>query len=475
MRPLIQRLLIGVSALFIVGFLVLATLRVSYPYEIKPTEGATISHVIQLMDHGTVYVPPSIEFTPFFYPPASYYWYASIFSLLGVGFSSARFASLLATMIASIAVGYTVYRRSSKNFPLAFIAIGLFLASFGKSGYFLDAVRVDSILTMWLALAVTVLLTGRSDRSAVVASLCFAAALFTKQQALLFFPVLLFAAWSTSRKSALLFSFGIILLTVAAITYFQVTSDGWFWRYVWIEPQAKTSMYSWARTFVALRYQLFWGSPLVFAAILLFKKKFTKENSVLIVLYLSSLLVGAFGIGNIGGDKNVLLPCALCTAITAPLLFCSIKELGAPFINRWSPLLLLLNFGALLYNPFDSGVNIPTSHSQKRQEALLDTLRKAKGNIYFLSHAYTLTLAGHKDWAESSSLQDAALVNDSIGKRIGKEWEDRLRQHFFAIIITDAKTEIPYYRLAKVQPSGFMAIPTGDRNQYFYEPEANNK
>lgn len=82
----LKPLLVSVGVIFILAYVLTALARISYPYELEAMEGGMVDHVLQILDGGRLYGPPSIQFVPYAYPPLYYYLAAALSHVLPVGF-----------------------------------------------------------------------------------------------------------------------------------------------------------------------------------------------------------------------------------------------------------------------------------------------------------------------------------------------------------------------------------------------------
>src|SRR5881397_1430030 len=75
---------LAVAVLFILVYVVVAALRMGYPYELEWMEGGAVDHVRRLLDGKPIYVAPSLDFIPYIYPPFYFLLSAGASWILGV-------------------------------------------------------------------------------------------------------------------------------------------------------------------------------------------------------------------------------------------------------------------------------------------------------------------------------------------------------------------------------------------------------
>jgi hypothetical protein len=88
---------LATAALWYLGsYLVVALARVAYPYDLEWMEGGVLEHVARVLHGQPLYVPPSLEFTPYIYAPLYYYVGALFAKLFGLRLLALRMVSILA-------------------------------------------------------------------------------------------------------------------------------------------------------------------------------------------------------------------------------------------------------------------------------------------------------------------------------------------------------------------------------------------
>ena len=93
------RLVVLSAALYFLGILAAAVVaRVAYPYEIEWMEGGVLAHVARILRGQPLYARPTLEFTPFLYPPLYYAVSAAVAKLVGLSLVPLRLVSVVATL-----------------------------------------------------------------------------------------------------------------------------------------------------------------------------------------------------------------------------------------------------------------------------------------------------------------------------------------------------------------------------------------
>ena len=148
-------LLVAAAAGYLLIFLVVAAWRLQHPFELEWMEGAMVEHVQRVVAGDRIYVPPSLDFVPFIYPPGFYYASAAMAQVTGVGFPALRLVSLLSSL-GVFALLYLFVARDTRDRFAAVAAVGLFAATYRIGGTFFDVGRVDALFLVLLLLPLAV-------------------------------------------------------------------------------------------------------------------------------------------------------------------------------------------------------------------------------------------------------------------------------------------------------------------------------
>jgi hypothetical protein len=260
------RLLLHVALAVLAGYLILfvglAVIRLTYPFDIEWMEGGMMTHAARLLAGQPIYAAPSADFVPFFYTPGYPALLAGLSHLTGgLGYGMARGVSLVATLI-TLAVLYRIGRREGGHWQWGLLAAGLYAALFRVNGAFYDLARPDALFSAILVGAVYCVYYGRSWRGVLAASVLFALGFFTKQTVSVFVPVC--ALYLLSRDWRHAVGFGVLTFGLAAGGIYLINGahDGWFWTYIFEGHQGH--LFYWKN--ILLEY---WRDLLVVAPLLL--------------------------------------------------------------------------------------------------------------------------------------------------------------------------------------------------------------
>ena len=79
-------------------FLVVATMRLMYPFELEWIEGAYVDQALRIAQGHFPYSPPNIFLIPISKTPIFFYLSAGLMKVLGTGFLAPRLISILSTI-----------------------------------------------------------------------------------------------------------------------------------------------------------------------------------------------------------------------------------------------------------------------------------------------------------------------------------------------------------------------------------------
>lgn len=312
--------LVGIGAIFLASYLVLALARIGYPYELQWMEGGSVDHVARVLRGQPLYVRPSLDFTPFLYTPLYYYLSAGVASLTGIGFMPLRLVSLLASL-GCCALIFTLAWREAGQRVAGWVAVGLFAATYRLSSAWFDLARVDSLALCLLLGALYCLRHVRGVHGRMLAGALVVLSFFTKQTMLLsVLPVLCYyGIWDRRSLRVLLPVIGIGLFVGLGIMHLQTA--GWSTYYCLLLPRQ--------HPIEPIKWLSFWGVDLLphlpialFGAISLFVGARRLDREARRWHGCMALgLIGSAYIGRLhsGGYVNVVMPAYAAIALLSGL------------------------------------------------------------------------------------------------------------------------------------------------------------
>lgn len=315
-------------------------IRSVQPYPLDAFEEYQIQKAIRWTEGVSLYGKPGTEILPEAYPPL-YFWSLGLWlRCFGESFVAARLLSLVAIM-GIVGCGWWGLRDSIDRRVAWLAFLTVFLSFHSLTAKFYEVSKPDTMLTMFLALAIV---TGehRSWPEALVSSAAMLLASLTKQNAPLFLVPLCLAHGLSGRwRWAFGWAAAMSALIAASYWLMNVFWHGQFfhWVFVWT---AGHGVDAWGGTVRTLQAIVVRGPVLlaVVAAAVVWRPR-CRWTWCLIV----ALGVAAMGMSKAGGRENHLLPVAFIGASVAGRWTSSVwlnrdRKVHGPFLC-WSVLAAL--------------------------------------------------------------------------------------------------------------------------------------
>jgi 4-amino-4-deoxy-L-arabinose transferase-like glycosyltransferase len=447
-RVLSAALLIA-AGLYILAFIVAAALRLTFPYPLEITEGATLEAVRGLLHGQPLYAEPSLDHVPLIYGPVYFYLSALVALLSGPTFLAPRLVSLLAS-VGSLACIYGLVRRETARPGAGLVAAGVFAASYPLSQGALDLGRVDALLTC-LLLAALGAARGSGVRW-VCASGCLAGlAVLTKQTAVpVVLALLVYVAVARGRRELLGFAASCVATLGVPLALLELQSGHWATLFLIQLPMR--------HELSELRLGQFWTGEIlprftlalaIGPLFLLARARARDYRSLAFYLLASASMLGiAWAAGsNQGAAPNVRLPAYAILAVLFGLgLDEALRQLG--HLPREQRIFLeygvcvgLLQLVLLVYNPRELA---PYRSEAWADDRLVATLAALPGQLFAPDFDTYVRVAGRPEQPYSGSA--AELLGGYGGQQTpeGTAWVGLiaapLRQHVYDYIVLDPES-----------------------------------
>ncbi len=406
------RATVVIAVAAIVAYVGVALARMRYPFELEWMEGAGLQSLERLVHGQPLYVAPSLDFTPFIYPPLYFQVSAWIAHVTGSGFLTLRLVSFLASL-GVIALVYRYVRDTPSSRVAGLIAAGAFAATYRLGGAWLDLGRVDSMFLLLLLGAVTVLRRDASAwRGGAIAGVLVVLAALTKQSALFVAaPVALAVLLTDARRGAAFVAAGAGVLGGAYVVL-QAASHGWFRYYVFDLPRDHPIIPKLLRDFWISDLLGPLGIALVLGAASFFVAPVRPRvrRVAIDVAFAVGLIGTAYATRvRVGSFVNVVLPAYLAAALLLGLGLAALerhRDPAAPaprLAERFVLLLVFAQFGLLAYVPWRL---VPTARDRAAGEQIVESLRRVNGDVWVPRHDYLAVMAGKPWHAHELALQD---------------------------------------------------------------------
>ncbi len=486
----IRRGVWGAAALSLATFLVLAAIRLFHPFELEWLEGGVLMHVQRVLAGAPIYVPPSLEFTAFSYPPLYYHVAAAATRALGGGFLPLRLVSLLASL-GCLALVFGIVRRSSGwSFPAA-VAAGLLAATYGSSGFWFDLGRLDALAILLLLLGTYLVWFHTGRAAAVAAGVVFALSFLTKQTAIVCLVPLVPALFVARRRQAVWLAASSLGLIAATTLAFDAASQGWYSYHVFrVRAGIVAGSIHWAS--LASFWMRDLAAPLGIAMALglyYFLRRlpvWRRDAEGVQLALLGGLVLGAwtcrmepgvFSNGSIPAHAAVVILAGLgLNEVLGPHARCATR--GQTLTAMGLGLVVLVQFAGLGYRPTDA---LPKPGDRRAGELLVRRLGEVPGRVFLPQHPYLLERAGRRGHAHAGAMDDVQRGDErGVGRALAAALDSAVAERRFAAVLLDndwlqAEVERGYVRAGRVfsDPRRFRTV-AGTRvgPDFVYVPRA---
>ena len=440
---------------YIVTYLCVALLRLPYPFELEFMEGDSVDQVWRVLHGLPLYVSPSVDFTPAIYPPLYYYIGAAFASVMGLGMVPLRIVSLLASLACFALIGSFVWKLSRDRLA-AWLAVGLFAATYAESGAWLDTARVDTLMVAFMLAAAWLARLGEKRGHIVASAVLCAAAIFTKQSAILLPLALLAYLIFAKPKRAVDFGVAFLIAFGVPLAWLEIASHGWFGVYAVTIPAA----HPWD----TLMLISFWTQDILlplsiaftlaaFFALVLWREK--RRSDLLFLLLAGAGMIAAAYAPRVkaGNFDNDLVPAYAFLALAFGMALSDLRaripasetsqQPAAALLRPLLMLLVVVQFAALVYHPTPL---IPTARDREAGNDLVRQVRAYDGEVWVAHHGYISVLAGKTplvsmqpmmDVLESSHARAKEMLSSSVAEALREKrfdaiflnepWPEKLR------------------------------------------------
>jgi len=425
-------------------FVQVALLRIGYPFDLEWCEGGILGHIQVILAGQHIYREPSLEFTPYIYPPLYYYVSALPSLLFGAGHFAPRLVSLLSILGCFVLLGRWV--RDETDDPVAGLAaVGLLCATYQLTGYWFELARVDAFFLLLVFSSQMTARRAHKPAHAVFAGVLIAAAIFTKQLGIpLAIPALLLLALRSPRLALIAAGVsGALVLGVAL--YFNISTHGWFLYYVLDLPSRHQ-----------VQLTRFWPSlntfflsttfPMTLAGVALvcglaFRRRRWQSWLFHTVFVTVTCTTSFLPFLKDGGYPNGLIPAYAALALAAGIGLGTLRRarvgsaLGSLGPQLAACIVLLIQFAVLDYEPKQALPSKADLAANKQVMARLSTLQKP---LYFTgSSFYSRTAGGENVITDSMALIDIFKGGGPQAEHLDQVLSEAILQHRFKTIVVD--------------------------------------
>jgi len=426
----------------------LALIRIRYPFELEWIEGALVDHVRWLLTGHKLYVPPSLDFVPYFYTPLYFYLGAALSTMTGVGFVPLRLISFLSSL-GCFAIIFLFVKRETASAFAGFLAMSFFAATYQIGGAWFDLARIDMLFLLFLLWSIYLIRFYETWLGYLLAGVMISLSFLTKQNALLMaVPIALYCVIVRPRLAIFFLGSAALLIGGSSLVLNRI-HDGWFNYYVFkLAPHhymlRHRIVFYWIEDLLAPLPVA--GAAAIFYVYRRLADSFRKEG--LFYLLTSVGILGGTWITRLhtGAFVNVLIPAYGMIAILFGLgvhrILVYIKEGIASgqtqiVANLMSVVyfICLVQFAALLYDPTHQ---VPKKADLEAGREFIQTISLIDGDIWVPGHGFYPALAGKKTFAHAGSIEDILRADPGpVAQRLRSEIEDAFREHKFSTLVMD--------------------------------------
>lgn len=447
---------------YIVEYIVLAGMRMPYPYELEWMEGGMVDHMRWILSGKPLYVEPSLTFIPNIYGPLYPYLGAAMCKIMGIGFFAPRLLSFVSSLGCLALVGMFVGRQTG-SWIWALSSTAILAASYRVTGAWMDIARVDS-LALVLALSSLYVLRFRWDtKSIAIAGLVMGLSFLAKQSALfiaaplVLYTLVMYTGW---RR----YTFAVVFLGFVGLTtvLFDAATDGWYTYYLFHLPST--------HHFLQIMWFGFWwmdiGKNLAVAlAMTIFALLLGKGRKD--VLFYGMAIAGLLGSSwvsrlHVGGYDNVLLPAAAAMAMGFGLGAAALQSaIGSEAEPSAGPqrdqgrggmavaALYLVATWQLLILAYPPKLQVPSNLDRRSGDAMIQKLATLDADINMMEHGFLATLAGSDTFhAHGSAIWDVLQTDDEISRKLRNELREAIVARKFQVLVRDEtrREELSYWK-----------------------------
>ncbi|MBD3233300.1 MAG: hypothetical protein GF315_06205 [candidate division Zixibacteria bacterium] len=440
---------------FIVTYLILAVIRMNYPFELEWIEGAIVDSCRWILAGNQLYVAPSIDFVPLNYPPLYFYVSALVMKLIGEGFLAPRLVSIISSIGCMLLI-YGMVKRETKNTTAAFLAAAFFAAAYKLCETWYDIAKSDSFHLFLMLAAVYTVRIFKNHWKAIMPSIFLCLAFHTKQSTIFLIAAIAVYFLFYERRFFISYIISIIVLLSGTFLYLYQISDGWYYYYVYMIPQNHLRSDS-NYIFFWTKYFLPYLSPIL---ILLIAYSVLRRRVSQIDLQLNTpfYLIVAVGmllasylimLHNVAWANN-LMPSIAVVSVLAMICFHDLLKAAhakSRYLARILWLIILLQFSLFIYLPNQQA---PTCEDEQAGYMLLNIIDDIEGDVLVREHGYYSAMVGKPTFAQRMAVLDV-MKNEELEFK-GIKPADLLRESIvnsirakrFGGIITDALHGDPY-------------------------------
>lgn len=433
-------LLIACSLWYLAFFVVVASLRASFPMQLEWVESGVLDTVARVLAHQPIYVAPTHLFVPYVYTPLYFHVSALVCRFTALGFAPLRWLSIVCTL-GCFGLIFRLTQQFTASRQAGLVAAGCFAALYGGAAASYDIARVDMLFLLLMLTAVYALWRDQT----LLAAVLFACAYQSKQGAAIIAVCAFAGIWQRPQKCVTgLVTF--VLLTGGSVLLLNHLSGGWYNFYtLWLpshEPLDLPGLFYFAARDIG-RYLLpgllfiAWNAPRDLRLL-----AHSRRAHLLLSLALGTFLTALAGRIHSGGAANAILPLYACFAILfgiavhrhlARLQAASSAGLVLPraqLIGALAVLQFLISF--TMPSRF-----VPSAEARRQAHLFMAQMAAVPGDIFVVDAAADLLPAHKRSFANGVPVWDTIRAGDSAASRaLIADLEQSFHQRSYAALLS---------------------------------------
>ena len=390
LQHVIEALPVAAAAFSLVGFVVAAYFRVTFPYPMWVMETLTMQGIRRILDGQALYAPPTLDYVAPIYAPLYFGISALVARVLGVSLVAPRVVSVAASLGCAALIAYLVWHETRRGW-LALVGAGLFISTTALSSYALDLARVDALCLLFLLGGITCLrLARRRLWLALASGALVGMAVFTKQTAIaIALPLLLIPLLDRRPRAAVAYFMGVVVVLALGGLFLYAEYGRWAQFFLLTLP----SRHSLADAGVFWTQKILPGATIpVLVAPVFFISRGLRHDYTAVRFW---LLVGAAMLAmswvatmNRWSDDNVLMPAFAALSVLTCLGFDELLGRLSGAFRTYALVLLAAEFAIVAYNPRASS---PLRSDVWGADRVVSTVAAVPGSVFmpdFPEYAY---------------------------------------------------------------------------------------
>ena len=429
---------------FLLTYFGMAWLRVPYPFALEWVESGMLGGVRQLLAGGPLYAEPRLEYIAFNYPPFYTYVSALAARFLGAELPTLRLVSFACSLGCLGLIGWLVWKET-RDRTAAFLAAGLFAATYELTAVWFDLARADSLHVLLLLAGFAWLRHDRHEaRGAVLSAVLFGLSFLAKQSGLTSTAPLVAFLLVTRPRQGVWFATTFAAVILGSTLAFDAMSNGWYRYYVFGIPRSADAHMNWLPYFwIHDAGRIGFALAVGLAFVVLSPAGARSRPALLYAAWMAGLVFSTWWVRlYFGAGENNVMPVTAGAAVLFGLgwheVVARCRAAGAH--AAWGPLFhaaCLLQFLGLGYFPPKF---VPRASDRAAGMALVEKLRAMPGDVMVPLQPHIAELAGKSRHYHGMALAAVTIVGKGEAAVQANALVDRLiaEQHFTAIVLDDS-------------------------------------